>query len=172
MSQDSISITVPFYNEEGNVRPLVEAIESSLKDYHLQWELILVDDGSTDNTIKVMHECEAQFGAYITVLELQRNYGQTAAMQAGIDEARGTILVTLDGDLQNDPSDTPAMIEKLKNENLDLLQGWRKNRKDKLRPQHNSLWFKYFDKIRNAKFIYHTNRTFYLNFNIRSSYFT
>lgn len=132
MSQDSISIIVPFYNEEGNVRPLVEAIESSLKDYHLQWELILVDDGSTDNTLKVMHECESQFGAYITVLELQRNYGQTAAMQAGIDEACGTLLVTLDGDLQNDPSDIPAMVEKLKNENLDLLQGWRKNRKDKL----------------------------------------
>jgi len=132
LSQDSISIIVPFYNEEGNVRPLVEAIESSLKDYHLSWELILVDDGSTDNTLKVMHECEALFGAYVTVLELQRNYGQTAAMQAGIDEARGSLLVTLDGDLQNDPSDIPAMVEKLKSENLDLLQGWRKDRKDKL----------------------------------------
>jgi glycosyltransferase involved in cell wall biosynthesis len=79
-----------------------------------------------------MRECEADRGSSLCVVELQRNYGQTAAMQAGIDQARGTLLVTLDGDLQNDPADIPAMIKELCDRKLDLLQGWRKKRKDKL----------------------------------------
>ena len=130
--EETVSIIVPFYNEETNVKAMVEAVYSALKDYQLPWELIVVDDGSSDKTVEKMRECEADRGSSLCVVELQRNYGQTAAMQAGIDQARGSLLVTLDGDLQNDPADIPAMIKELCDRKLDLLQGWRKKRKDKL----------------------------------------
>ncbi|MDD5393238.1 MAG: glycosyltransferase family 2 protein [Thiothrix sp.] len=131
-SVDTVSIIVPFYNEEGNVLPLVERVNAALADFALSWELVLVDDGSSDQTLKRLNEAAKTFGAYVHVVELQRNFGQTAAMQAGIDQARGSLLVTLDGDLQNDPADIPAMIKDLQERDLDLLVGWRKNRKDTL----------------------------------------
>lgn len=130
--EETVSVIVPFYNEEANVRAMIEAVYSALKNYHLPWELIVVDDGSNDRTVDKMRECEKELGSSLCVIELQRNYGQTAAMQAGIDQARGSLLVTLDGDLQNDPADIPAMIKELSDRKLDLLQGWRKKRKDKL----------------------------------------
>ncbi len=131
-SPDTVSIIVPFYNEEGNVLPLVQRVTESLRDFECHWELVLVDDGSADHTLKRLHDAAAQYGNHIHVVELQRNFGQTAAMQAGIDQARGSLLVTLDGDLQNDPADIPAMIKELQERDLDLLVGWRKNRKDTL----------------------------------------
>lgn len=131
-SVDSVSIIVPFYNEEGNVLPLVEHVESALADFELAWELVLVDDGSSDRTLDQLYKAAQKFGNHIHIVELQRNFGQTAAMQAGIDEARGSLLVTLDGDLQNDPADIPAMIKDLQERDLDLLVGWRANRKDTL----------------------------------------
>ena len=130
--KESVSVIVPFYNEETNVHAMVDAVYNALKSYERPWELIVVDDGSTDRTVEVMRECEEEFGSSLCVVELQRNFGQTAAMQAGIDKARGSLLVTLDGDLQNDPSDIPAMVKDLQDRKLDLLQGWRKKRKDKL----------------------------------------
>lgn len=96
------------------------------------WELILVNDGSRDRTQEELEMCKEQYGTHLHILELQRNFGQTAAMQAGIDAARGDILVTLDGDLQNDPSDIPDMVAQLITKDLDLLVGWRKDRKDAL----------------------------------------
>ena len=131
-SPDTVSIIVPFYNEEGNVLPLVKRVGEALAHFECQWELVLVDDGSSDQTLKRLHEAVTQFGNHIHVVELQRNFGQTAAMQAGIDQSRGSLLVTLDGDLQNDPADIPAMIKELQERDLDLLVGWRKNRKDTL----------------------------------------
>lgn len=131
-SVDSVSIIVPFYNEEGNVQPLVERVHEALKDLSRPWEMVLVDDGSSDRTLDRLHAATGQYGSHVHVVELQRNFGQTAAMQAGIDHARGTLLVTLDGDLQNDPADIPRMIEELTERDLDLLVGWRKNRKDTL----------------------------------------
>lgn len=131
-SPDTVSIIVPFYNEEGNVLPLVKRVSEALAHFECQWELVLVDDGSADHTLKRLYEAAAQFGKHIHIVELQRNFGQTAAMQAGIDQARGSLLVTLDGDLQNDPADIPAMIKELQERDLDLLVGWRKNRKDTL----------------------------------------
>jgi glycosyltransferase involved in cell wall biosynthesis len=130
--EEPVSIIVPFYNEETNVKAMIEAVYTALKEYELGWELIVVDDGSTDSTVRKMRECQKERGSSLCVLELQRNYGQTAAMQAGIDQARGSLLVTLDGDLQNDPADIPAMVKELSERQLDLLQGWRKKRKDKL----------------------------------------
>ena len=129
---DSVSIIVPFYNEENNIFPLVERVHEVLADYLLPWELVLIDDGSTDQTLHKLKQAAKKYGPYLQVLEMQRNFGQTAAMQAGIDHALGTLLVTLDGDLQNDPADIPAMIQELKERELDLLVGWRRKRQDKL----------------------------------------
>lgn len=128
----TISIIVPFYNEEGNVLPLVERVNVAMSSSGLSWELVLVDDGSTDQTLPRLREAATRFGDYIHVIELQRNFGQTAAMQAGMDQARGDLFVTLDGDLQNDPTDIPGMVAELQEYDLDLLVGWRKNRKDTL----------------------------------------
>ena len=125
-----VSVIVPLYNEEDNVFPLSAEIEQALSDFTHPWEVIFVDDGSSDATRKRLTEVAETLGDHISVVELQRNFGQTAAMQAGIDQARGDILVTLDGDLQNNPADIPGMVQRLINEDLDLLVGWRKDRKD------------------------------------------
>jgi len=125
-----ISIVIPIYNEESNVETLTGSIHEALAELPHDWELILVNDGSSDATQQRLADAAKQYGPHLRVLDLQRNFGQTAAMQAGIDLARGDILVTLDGDLQNDPADIPRMIEQVIDEDLDLLAGWRKNRKD------------------------------------------
>lgn len=128
----SVSIVVPMYNEQDNAHRMVDAIQQALADYQHPWEVILVDDGSSDDTLKVLQQAAEQYGSHVRIIGLQRNFGQTAAMQAGIDLARGDILVTMDGDLQNDPTDIPRMVERLQREDLDLLAGWRKDRKDNL----------------------------------------
>ena len=110
--------------------PLVERVHAALQGFALPWELVLVDDGSRDATLEHLQAATSQYGGHVHVVELQRNFGQTAAMQAGIDQARGSLLVTLDGDLQNDPADIPAMVADLQTRQLDLLVGWRKERKD------------------------------------------
>jgi len=125
-----VSVVVPLYQEQDSVIPLVTDMHEALADFEREWELICVDDGSMDATLNRLMEARQQFGSHVRVVELQRNYGQTAAMQAGIDAARGDIIVTLDGDLQNDPSDIPSMIEELFDRDLDMLQGWREDRKD------------------------------------------
>lgn len=125
-----VSVIVPLYNEEDNVFPLSTEIEQALSDFNHPWEVIFVDDGSSDATRERLTEISETLGNHVSVVELQRNFGQTAAMQAGIDQARGDILVTLDGDLQNNPADIPGMVQRLIDENLDLLVGWRKDRKD------------------------------------------
>ncbi len=126
----NISIVIPMYNEESNVEPLASAVHAALEHFEHNWELILVNDGSSDATQQRLTEAATQYGDHLRVIELQRNFGQTAAMQAGIDIAQGDILVTLDGDLQNDPADIPKMVEQVIAEDLDLLAGWRQNRKD------------------------------------------
>ncbi len=131
-SEASLSVVIPLYNEQENVLPLLEKVQAALSDYPAPWEVILVDDGSSDGTDRRLHEIAPQFGAHVRVLSLQRNFGQTAAMQAGIDAARGAVIATLDGDLQNDPVDIPRMVKRLLDEELDLLVGWRKDRKDSL----------------------------------------
>lgn len=125
-----ISIVVPVYDEEDNVGPLISNIHAALKDYAVPWEIILVNDGSSDDTLTHAYAERARRGSYMRVVDLQRNFGQTAAMQAGIDAARGDIIVTMDGDLQNDPNDIPRMVDRLLNEDLDMVAGWRKHRKD------------------------------------------
>ncbi|MHB2017550.1 MAG: glycosyltransferase family 2 protein [Candidatus Xenobia bacterium] len=121
-----LSVVIPLYNEVGNVAPLYERLKSSLARVGRPYELIFVDDGSTDGTVKALKAIEDEA---VTVIALRRNFGQTAALAAGIDVARGEVLVTLDADLQNDPDDIPGMLERL-DEGFDLVTGWRRHRKD------------------------------------------
>lgn len=120
-----ISIVVCVYNEEGNILPLIERIHEALEGY--RYEIIYVDDGSTDNTLKELKSCTS---SHLKIVELRRNYGQSLALSAGIDVADGTYIITMDGDLQNDPSDIPAMLDLSKEGDWDLVAGIRKNRKD------------------------------------------
>ena len=118
----AISVVIPLYNEEGNVAELQRQIETALatRDY----EIVLVDDASTDNTLT-----NIPGGDRVRVIQFEKNSGQSAAMHAGIHNARGEVIVTLDGDLQNDPADIPAMLTML-NQGWDLVCGYRQKRKD------------------------------------------
>jgi glycosyltransferase involved in cell wall biosynthesis len=126
----TLSVVIPFFNEEENVPQLVEEVHQALWGRPGPWELILVDDGSQDGTLSHMVEARARYGDHVTVVALRRNFGQTAATQAGIDAARGELVATLDGDRQNDPADILPLARRLQKEDLDLVVGWRKNRKD------------------------------------------
>lgn len=123
-----LSVVVPLYNEKDNVAPLCAALRAVLDRMGRTYEVLLVDDGSHDGTAEALAAARAHW-PQLTVLELARNYGQTAALSAGLDHASGEVLVTLDGDLQNDPEDIPAMIETLERGH-DLVCGWRRDRKD------------------------------------------
>lgn len=125
-----LSIVVPMYNEVDNVEPFVTAVHQALETYPYDWELILVNDGSRDGTQQALDEQARLRGPHVRPIHLWRNFRQTAAMQAGIDASRGDVIVTLDGDLQNDPVDIPKLVEKLLKEDLDLVAGWRQNRQD------------------------------------------
>ena len=127
-----LSVLVPVHNEEDSIAPLIDSVCAALKDFGKPWELIIVDDGSTDATLFNARKEIAREGLDLRIIELQRNFGQAAALQAGIDAARGRLLATLDGDLQNDPGDIPGMIAMLEEQQLDLLCGWRKDRQDGL----------------------------------------
>ncbi len=124
-----LSVVAPLYNESQNVRPLVDWILQALDSFQGSFEVILVDDGSGDDTWAQVRD--AAVDPRVIGLRLGRNVGQTAAMMAGFDHARGRIVVSLDGDLQNDPRDIPALIAKL-DEGYDLVCGWRRQRQDKL----------------------------------------
>ncbi len=127
-----LSIVVPMYNEADNVAPFVARTQEALADYPSPWELILVDDGSVDATGAEIRRARVRYGSHVRPLELMRNFKQTAAMQAGVDAARGDVIVTLDGDLQNDPADIPRLVGRLLNEDLDCVAGWRRDRQDHL----------------------------------------
>jgi glycosyltransferase involved in cell wall biosynthesis len=129
MSAIHLSIVAPLFNEEENVRPLVSAVQAALGVGH-DWELVLVDDGSRDGTAATIEEV-AREDQRVRFVPLARNYGQTAALQAGLDHARGQIVVTMDGDLQNDPADIPRLVAKL-DEGFDVVSGYRERRKDRL----------------------------------------
>ena len=126
----SLSIVVPLYNEEESVELLYSAIVDAVKDIGETTELIFVDDGSQDRTFEVAEKIAAD-DASLRVIKFRRNYGQTPAMAAGIDLARGDIIITMDGDLQNDPKDIPNFVYKI-GEGFDIVVGWRFNRQDKL----------------------------------------
>jgi glycosyltransferase involved in cell wall biosynthesis len=128
--QPQLSVIVPLFNEEDSVVPLHTAIVNAVAPLNISFEMLLVDDGSTDQTYQ-RAEALAQHDSRVRIVKFRRNYGQTAAMAAGIEYARGEILVTMDGDLQNDPADIERLLAKMA-EGYDLVVGWRHRRQDKL----------------------------------------
>lgn len=128
-SQPRISVVLPVYNEEDNIRAQYEAITAALAHGRHSYEIVFVDDGSTDSSIPRLKEIAAA-DAKVKLVIFRRNFGQTAAMSAGIDFAAGEIIVFMDSDLQNDPTDIPLLIDKI-DEGYDVVSGWRVNRKDK-----------------------------------------
>ncbi|PYS86679.1 MAG: glycosyltransferase [Acidobacteria bacterium] len=125
-----LSLFLPVLDEEENLRPMHSKISSALDELGKSAEVIYVDDGSTDKSLEVLKAIAAN-DSRVRVISLRRNYGQTAAMSAGIDAAKGDILIPMDADLQNDPADIARLLEKL-DEGYDVVSGWRKNRQDKL----------------------------------------
>ncbi len=125
----SCSIIIPVMNEEENVRLLYQEIVEVMEKQTGSYEIIFVDDGSTDKTFDILKSLKSN-DSNLKLIKFRRNFGQSAAMGAGFEYASGNIVVTLDGDLQNDPEDIPDLIEKL-HDGYDIVSGWRKNRKDK-----------------------------------------
>lgn len=138
-----LSLVIPVYNEEQNLTSLFDAIHQALDPIQQTWEIIFVDDGSEDGSLKVLQTLAAGDPGHVRVVSFRRNFGQTAAIVAGLDHARGDIIVLLDADLQNDPADIPMLLAKL-DEGYDLVSGWRKMRKDtyltRTLPSHLANW--------------------------------
>lgn len=130
MTAPRLSVVIPMYKEQDNVSPMLAGVHKGLANYGGDWELIVVDDGSTDETGPRLVATAREYGPHVRVIRFARNHGQTAAMQAGIDAARGEVIATLDGDLQNDPADIPRMVDEMLARDLDLLAGKRANRQD------------------------------------------
>lgn len=130
MTTTEISIIVPLYNEEENVELLYRSIKTEIAALNVSYEIVFVDDGSSDDTFNIVNNLATQ-DHRLKIIKFRKNYGQTPAMAAGIDFATGQILITMDGDLQNDPSDIKYFIDQI-NKGYDLVVGWRHNRQDKL----------------------------------------
>ncbi len=138
-----LSVVIPVYNEVESLPLLHKAIHEALKDLKRSWEVVYVDDGSKDGSDKLLAELAAQDRQHVCVVEFRRNFGQTTAIAAGIDHARGEVIVFLDADLQNDPADIPMILERL-DEGYDVVSGWRKDREDSALtrnlPSHMANW--------------------------------
>ena len=125
----NLSLVIPIYNEEENLPLLFAAIYNTMNALGQSWEVILVDDGSQDNSLTVLKEYAQKDADHVRVISFRRNFGQTAAIAAGLDYVQGEIIILLDADMQNDPADIPMLLAKL-DEGYDLVSGWRKSRKD------------------------------------------
>ncbi|HUG54887.1 MAG TPA: glycosyltransferase family 2 protein [Vicinamibacteria bacterium] len=130
-SRPYLSVVIPVFNEEENVADLHRELTASLEPGGRPYEILMVDDGSRDGTLQRLLEIEGR-DRRVRVLRLRRNFGQTAAFSAGFDHARGEVVVTSDGDLQNDPADIPRLVQRLEEGGFDLVCGWRQDRKDVL----------------------------------------
>jgi len=125
----NLSLVIPIYNEEENLPLLFDALYKTMNTLDQSWEVILVDDGSQDNSLSVLKEYAQKDDDHVRVISFRRNFGQTAAIAAGLDYVQGEIIILLDADMQNDPADIPMLLAKL-DEGYDLVSGWRKSRKD------------------------------------------
>jgi glycosyltransferase involved in cell wall biosynthesis len=126
-----VSVVIPVFNEEENLTSLCERCSSSLAPMNRPYEIIMVDDGSTDGSFRVMRQIAAT-NPKVRLVRLRRNFGQTAAFSAGFERAAGRIVVTMDADLQNDPADIPRLVDRLEEGEFDIVSGWRKRRQDAL----------------------------------------
>ena len=127
---DKISLVVTLFNEEDNVQPLLETIYSALRAF--SYELILVDDGSTDGSWTVIEGLKAASGEQITGIRFRRNYGKSAALNTGFAAARGNVIITMDADLQDSPDEIPKLYAGITKDGFDLISGWKKVRHDPL----------------------------------------
>jgi glycosyltransferase involved in cell wall biosynthesis len=121
-----ISVVIPIYNEEGNITKLDNELKIELKKLNKTFEIIYINDGSKDNSLSELKSLQD-----VTIINFNRNYGQTTAFDAGFKYAQGDLIISMDGDGQNDPADLPKLLEKLEKDNLDVVAGWRKTRSDK-----------------------------------------
>jgi glycosyltransferase involved in cell wall biosynthesis len=124
------SVIIPFYNEEENIPYMLEKVSRVMDEVPGNYEIIAVDDGSSDTSFSVLKEGKNKY-PNLKIIKFRRNFGQTQAMQAGIDYASGSTIITMDGDLQNDPEDIPKLLEKM-GEGYEVVSGWRKKRKDNI----------------------------------------
>lgn len=143
MSNIDISVVVPVFNEELNIKPLCEGLRKVLEGLSKAYEILFIDDGSSDNSFQVLKELHEKH-PNIRLIQFRRNFGQTAALAAGFGYARGDVIITMDGDLQTDPRDIPLLLNKMA-EGYDLVSGWRKRRKDpfltRRLPSYFANWF-------------------------------
>lgn len=126
-----VSVIIPVYNERETLSELVKTLFNTLRDQPYSWEILFIDDGSSDGSFQQLKSIAEENPEHIIVIALRRNFGQTAAIAAGIDYAAGDILVLMDADMQNDPTDIPLLLKKI-DEGYDVVSGWRVNRKDKI----------------------------------------
>lgn len=126
-----ISIIIPFYNEEENIEPLYVQLSSVLSGLNRDFEIVFVDDGSTDDTFRNMLKVREKDNR-VKIIKFRKNFGQSAALKAGFDQVKGNVVISMDGDLQNDPTDMPKLIDKIENEDYDVACGWRADRNDPL----------------------------------------
>jgi glycosyltransferase involved in cell wall biosynthesis len=124
-----LSIVVPVYNEEKNLPELWLQIQAAVKPLNLDWDVTFVDDGSRDNSVETLYSLQREDPQHVQVVVLNRNYGQTAAISAGIDHSKGDVVILMDSDLQNDPADIPLLLAEL-DKGFDVVSGWRKDRHD------------------------------------------
>ena len=125
-----ISIIIPIYNEKESIAQLKNELDKEMNlSFSHSWEVIFVDDGSTDGSLAILQQLAQADPQHVIVVSLRRNFGQTAAIAAGIDHSHGDVIVLMDGDLQNDPADIPLLVEKIE-QGYDVVSGWRKNRQD------------------------------------------
>jgi glycosyltransferase involved in cell wall biosynthesis len=124
-----LSLVIPAYNEQENVPTLLTRVENSLKHLGKPFEVVIIDDGSTDQTPKMLDEAMSRL-PWLRVLRMRKNSGQSAAFEAGFEAARGQIIATIDADLQNDPEEIPRLVPLLDEKNVDMITGWRKERQD------------------------------------------
>ena len=123
-----LSVVIPIYNEEENIQLLYDELIGVLQGIDRPYEIVFIDDGSSDRSLELLESIQQQDN-HVVVVSFRRNFGQTAAMAAGFDYATGEVIVTMDGDLQNDPHDIPGLLAKM-DEGYDLVSGWRFNRQD------------------------------------------
>lgn len=140
-----ISLVIPVYNEEENLGPLYEEIKEVIHPLAFDFEIIFVDDGSTDSTYKRLFELSKK-DPRITIIKFRSNFGQSAALKAGFDRSKGKYIITMDADLQNDPKDIPALLNEMESEDYDVISGWRYNRHD---PFSKKLVSKFANFLRN-----------------------
>ncbi|MCZ7403150.1 MAG: glycosyltransferase [Candidatus Methanoperedens sp.] len=141
MNTGMLSVVIPAYNEQENIPHLVKSLEPVMEKLSREYEIVFIDDGSTDNTFNALKDMRKN-NSRIKIIKFRKNFGQTAALAAGFTHAKGDVIITMDSDLQNDPEDIPKLIEKM-NEDYDVVCGWRAERKD-------SIFKKLFSKFANG----------------------